>query len=82
MVEGRLVYQGKSSQAPQYFESMGFKVPEFHNPADYFMSIIHHESKVNVANYPKYFENYNARLLPAVSNEIKSKRTSQVPSRS
>lgn len=42
-----------------YFDKMGFTCPEFSNPPDYFMSILHHESTVNVGNYPKYFETYD-----------------------
>ena len=58
LVAGKLVYQGPSADAEGYFARMGFKAPDFSNPPDYFMSIMHHESKANVENYPKYFENY------------------------
>jgi ABC-type multidrug transport system ATPase subunit len=55
MVAGRLVYQASAHDSVNYFTQMGFKSPEFSNPPDYFMSIMHHESKVNVSNYPRYF---------------------------
>ena len=60
MVEGRLIYQGPKDEATGYF-SRNFKLacPEFSNPADYFMSIMHHESSENKARYPEYFRCYD-----------------------
>lgn len=58
LVAGRLVYQGSAPDAEKYFANIGFRAPDFSNPPDYFMSIMHHESKVNVNNYPKYFSSY------------------------
>lgn len=55
LVAGRSVYQGPARASVGYFDKMGFPCPEFSNPPDYFMSILHHESTVNVNNYPKYF---------------------------
>lgn len=55
MVDGRAIYQGAANQAIHYFKRMGFPCPEFSNPPDYFMSIMHQDDKENVANYPKYF---------------------------
>ena len=57
-----MVYQGKTKETIDYFTKMGFECPDFMNPPDYFMSILHHESKVNVENYPKYFETYKNKL--------------------
>lgn len=70
MVAGRLVYQGPASQSVDYFKQIGFACPEFSNPPDYFMSIMHHESKVNLANYPKYFQAYDTYLAPNVNQAI------------
>lgn len=56
-----------------YFDKMGFVCPEFSNPPDYFMSILHHESSVNVSNYPKYFDTYDKELKPQITNEILNK---------
>lgn len=45
LVEGRLIYQGSSEQASEYFsQKFSLNCPDFANPADYFMSIMHHES--------------------------------------
>ena len=42
LVEGRMVYQGAAREAVTYFDRMGFICPDFSNPPDYFMSILHH----------------------------------------
>ena len=43
MVEGRFIYQGLASKAPAYFaDNFNLKCSETCNPADYFMSIMHH----------------------------------------
>jgi len=42
LVAGKLVYQGPSAEAEGYFAKIGFKSPEFSNPPDFFMSIMHH----------------------------------------
>lgn len=43
MVEGKLIYQGPRIEATKYFSSnFNLSCPEFSNPADYFMTIMHH----------------------------------------
>ena len=42
MAEGKIIYQARADQAIDYFDRMGFKCPDFSNPPDYFMSILHH----------------------------------------
>lgn len=37
MCDGHIVYQGKAQQSVEHFTSMGFSVPRFGNPADFFM---------------------------------------------
>ena len=41
LVEGKMVYQGRADISIDYFEKIGFKCPEFNNPPDYLMSIVH-----------------------------------------
>jgi len=41
---------------------MGFICPEDSNPADYYMSIMHHNDIENVKNYPIYFKTYEEKL--------------------
>lgn len=42
LVEGQMVYQGPAITSIDHFEKIGFKCPEFNNPPDYLMSIVHH----------------------------------------
>lgn len=59
MVEGRFIYQGPSNEAASYFDmNFGLKCPDFYNPADYFMEIMHPENKSNRERYDQYFEKY------------------------
>jgi hypothetical protein len=81
MVEGRLVYQGLASESVEYFSQMGFRCPEFSNPPDYFMSIMHHESKKNVSNYPKYYQTYNLTLAAKVKYSFQASERGLWPHR-
>jgi len=45
------------------------------------MSILHHESSVNVSNYPKYFETYDKQLVPQINVEIQNRSKLTVPIR-
>jgi hypothetical protein len=44
MGDGCILYQGKASDATNYFADQGFKMHRFGNPADYFMKLLtfHH----------------------------------------
>lgn len=46
MADGNIVFQGIANRAPRYFESIGFGVGKFTNPADVFMRFV-------TVNYPK-----------------------------
>ena len=37
MAEGNIIYQGPAKNAVNYFRTIGFVVPMFSNPADYFL---------------------------------------------
>ena len=37
---GKIVYMGASEHALHFFEGLGFKCPEYENPADYFLDVI------------------------------------------
>ena len=42
LVEGRLIFHGSAAAAERYFaDNFGLVCPEFENPADFFMSIMH-----------------------------------------
>lgn len=44
MAQGKIIYFNKASLSERYFETIGFKVPEFSNPADYYMAMMSIES--------------------------------------
>ena len=82
MVEGRLVYQGAATKAVPYFDShFGLKCPEFMNPAEFVIQILHPEDKTNVQRYPQYFESYNSERLPHILEEISSVKVSALEAR-
>ncbi len=37
MADGHIVFQGAASESSAYFEKAGMPIPEFTNPADFFM---------------------------------------------
>jgi len=54
MKDGHLVYQGKANFATKYFEEINIRLPEFCNPADFFLEAI---SDTN-HSYKEFNENY------------------------
>lgn len=53
MVQGNFIYQGPGDKMIiEYFNQIGFRNPQFANPADYYMSIMHAEKQVNIDNFP------------------------------
>eukprot|EP00004_Rigifila_ramosa_P016498 TRINITY_DN391_c0_g2_i3.p1 TRINITY_DN391_c0_g2~~TRINITY_DN391_c0_g2_i3.p1 ORF type:complete len:963 (-),score=173.57 TRINITY_DN391_c0_g2_i3:141-2699(-) len=40
MSKGRVVYFGPAKQVSHYFESIGYPIPRYNNPADYFVDLI------------------------------------------
>jgi ABC-type multidrug transport system ATPase subunit len=52
MAEGRIVYQGAASASLGYFaDNFGLVSPEFQNPAEFYLSILHHDDARNTARY-------------------------------
>ncbi|CAI2359700.1 unnamed protein product [Moneuplotes crassus] len=37
LMDGHLIYQGKADQAASYFQGLGFKIPTYANPSDFFL---------------------------------------------
>ncbi|EAR86538.2 ABC-2 family transporter protein (macronuclear) [Tetrahymena thermophila SB210] len=87
MVDGKFIYQGEGGNSIQnYFSKQGFKCPVLTNPADYYMSIMDQEKKINQINCPIYYKNYDKLIKENVLSEIKfssqvefNPSTSQVP---
>ncbi len=52
MAEGRMVYQGPASASLDYFaDNFGLVCPDFQNPAEFFLSILHQDDPRNTARY-------------------------------
>lgn len=47
LMEGNTVYQGSAKESRHYFEKIGYKTPEYVNPADYYMEILNIRSRSN-----------------------------------
>lgn len=66
MADGNIVYQGAASEAPNYFKSISFTMPNFCNPADRYMQILsvadlrNLEKNMRKLKYLK--ENYQERI--------------------
>lgn len=55
LAEGRLVFQGPRSAALAYFaDVLALRCPEFHNPPDYFMAILHGIQAGNTRDHKYY----------------------------
>ena len=44
MAQGKIIYFNSAAKSERYFESIGFQVPEFSNPADFYMAMMSIES--------------------------------------
>jgi hypothetical protein len=47
MMEGNTVYQGSAKESRHYFDRVGYKTPEYVNPADYYMEILNIRDRNN-----------------------------------
>lgn len=56
MVQGKFIYQGPALDSIEYFANIGYAVPEFTNPTDYFMDIMHKE--YDAKNYDSRCEEF------------------------
>lgn len=73
MSSGHIVYQGDAKLSAPYFRSIGFKLPEFSNPADTYMRIL----SVHFPPTPKdkrktdfFVKCYNDMIHPGVMEEM------------
>ncbi|EPY36956.1 ABC transporter [Strigomonas culicis] len=58
MTQGRVAYHGTSSNALDYFESIGFRCPDKYTPTDYFMTLLQDyvTSKVLIKRWRVYLK--------------------------
>lgn len=77
MADGNIVYQGDAKASVKYFESTGYPVPQFANPADYFMKILsirYPKQEEDVNKIDKLCRNYrtmNVRMVKAESRMVR-----------
>ena len=73
MMDGHTIYHGKAMESVEYFKNQGFAIPQYSNPADYFLKEFYvpfpktkeQEDKINqlVASYDK-------QILPEVKDDM------------
>ncbi|KAF9364738.1 hypothetical protein BGX34_000542 [Mortierella sp. NVP85] len=79
---GRVVYHGPRTEAPKYFEAIGFPVPKGSSPSDFYMDVISNNVKSKIAKKFKpfylfrYWESYCKRAQtfyadPSIRTEYK-----------
>jgi len=75
MIDGHIIFQGAANKSTEYFNSIGFNIPRFANPADYYMKILSvnypkekvDEDKINLLKLK-----YEQRLLPQIAVDAMS----------
>lgn len=73
MSNGHIVYQGEAKLSAGYFRSIGFKLPEYSNPADTYMRIlaVHYPPTDKDERKTDYFVKcYQDKIHPGVVNEM------------
>lgn len=83
LMDGNPIYQGKASQAANYFTSLGFKIPKFANPSDYFLKeffVPFHRTIEDDLKLQKLIENYSDRILPQLLNSEEDHKDEDVES--
>ena len=79
MADGHTVYQGEAAKSRGYFDSIGYQVPKFSNPTDFFLkllSVSYPKTESDNQKIDSLLENYNRTLLPlteALDESIKLK---------
>jgi hypothetical protein len=68
MADGAIVYQGDASASTDYFKSIGYTVPPFTNPADYYMETlqINEGSDVDLKRIEHFQDQYSEVIYPVI----------------
>lgn len=73
MSNGHIVYQGEAKLSASYFRGIGFKMPEFSNPADTYMRIlaVHFPpTDKDIRKTDFFVKEYQKQIEPGVKNEM------------
>mmetsp|Transcript_11933 Transcript_11933/g.11934 ORF Transcript_11933/g.11934 Transcript_11933/m.11934 type:complete len:156 (+) Transcript_11933:492-959(+) len=72
LMDGHLIYQGKADQAVNYFQGLGFKIPTYANPADFFLQEFYvpfYKKKEDLEKLELLIRGYQQNMKVAVENE-------------
>ena len=73
LAEGNIIYQGKARDAFDYFKGIGFVIPRFSNPADYFLKEFYVPYKPNPIVRKKLdmvYDSYDKEIKPEIMKKI------------
>ena len=82
LAEGNCVYFGAAGDAVSYFERIGYKIPDYTNPADFLVNTVQENSTFFIEKWKEYMENnksnkyingndienYETKLKPKTTN--------------
>ncbi|CAI2358917.1 unnamed protein product [Moneuplotes crassus] len=72
LMDGNTIYQGDAQKAASYFETIGFFIPTFSNPADYFLKeffIPYKKEQKDIQKLDILIEGYNTRISQDIKKE-------------
>ena len=72
--KGRFIYQGAGKEAVNYFGSIGYKCPDFSNPADYIMDLSHSHGS-DAKKFDELYESYDKNMKDVILKEIEDTHT-------
>ncbi|CAI2387656.1 unnamed protein product [Moneuplotes crassus] len=75
LMDGYPIYQGKAQEAGQYFDKIGFKIPKFANPADYYLKeffIPFNKTKKDEQKLETLLDGYQSHIAGKILGEDKA----------
>jgi len=69
---GEFLYQGDAFEGIKYFDSIGYKFPEYANPADHYIQLAHRTPQKEL------YQKYNSEILPQIIREIRNVSSRQL----
>lgn len=75
LMEGKTIYFGDANSSTGYFQNLGYKIPEFSNPADYFLKEFYVPFIKSEEDFKKsdlLSNSYNKQLLPTIEGNMET----------
>jgi len=69
LAKGKFIYQGPTKPALEHFSRIGYKCPDYSNPADYYIEVAH-SNRDDDEKFSVMYEAYNQNLAPKIQQEI------------